>query len=65
MSDLYHYEYEQDEFYCYLKSHTLKNKLNIIDEEIKIYSHKQRISLCLWLFITIITNISYFKSKNI
>jgi cell filamentation protein len=36
MSDLYHYEYEQDEFYCYLKSHTLKNKLNIIDIEIKI-----------------------------
>lgn len=33
MSDLYHYEYEQDEFYCYHKSHTLKNKLNIIDEE--------------------------------
>lgn len=33
MSDLYHYEYEQDEFYCYHKLHRLKNKLNIIDEE--------------------------------
>lgn len=33
MNDSYYYEYEQDEFYCYNKSYTLKNKLNIIDEE--------------------------------
>lgn len=33
MSDLYYYEYEKDDFYCYPNSYVLKNKFNITDAE--------------------------------
>jgi len=31
--ELYFYEYDQDNYYCYPDSNTLKNKLNILDAE--------------------------------
>ncbi|MFV0518388.1 MAG: Fic/DOC family protein [Aminipila sp.] len=36
MDNLYYYEYEKDDFYCYPNSYVLKNKLNITDiDELK------------------------------
>lgn len=33
MDDMYFYEYDRDNYYCYPDSYTLKNKLNITDAE--------------------------------
>lgn len=33
MDGMYFYEYDRDNYYCYPNSYTLKNKLNIMDEE--------------------------------
>lgn len=34
MSDIYYYEYEQDNYYCYSGTYVLKNELNITDADV-------------------------------